>query len=363
MVGSSVVQRPRPEAIDVHAHVMPWPLLQGLARCGLADLAGADERVVRLAPEVSGLPAGAPIPFPTEQYDLAARVAAMDARGVHVEALSAPPFLFAAAATDDDFACDLARRSNDALAEFVGQAPERFVGLGTAPVGRPGAAGEARRCLDELHFVGVTLGTAGGGRELDDPINEALWAFLAERRAFAFLHPSGASSSERLASYHLYQLLGYPSETALAVARLVFGGVLERHSLTLCLAHGGGAIRALAPRLDLGWARKSVARTTPEPPSAYLDRLCYDTAVFDTVALRRLIEDVGAERVLLGTDEPFDLADHTPCATIEALALDPEAEAAILGGNARRLLRLPGRRREGQGKPRPYEKGGPAIPA
>jgi aminocarboxymuconate-semialdehyde decarboxylase len=332
--------RTEPEAIDVHAHAMPRPLLEQLARDGHADLSDANQGILRLAPDVCGLKAGAPIPFPPEQHDVDARLAAMDELGVHIHAVSAPPFLFAASAPDDAFALDLTRRSNEALAAYVAQAPDRLVGLGTVPVGRPGAAEVAAFCLDSLGFAGATLGSAGGGRELDDQINEELWAILAERQVFALLHPSGASSPARLADHHLFQLLGYPLETTLAVARLIFGGVLDRHRLTLCLAHGGGGLASLAGRLDLGWERKAAARTTIEPPSVYLRRLWYDTAVFKTQVLRRLVEDMGAERILLGTDAPFDLADRDPRATVAALRLPAGDEAAILGHNARRLLRL-----------------------
>ncbi|MFC7645548.1 amidohydrolase family protein [Streptosporangium lutulentum] len=125
--------------------------------------------------------------------------------------------------------------------------PERLVALATVPIGIEGAAQEAARCVEELGMAGVTIGTFGGGRELDDPINEPVWAFLSERQTFCFVHPSRTSSPERLRDYHLAQLLGYPAETALAVARLIFGGVLDRHRPVLCLAHGGGCLTGLAP--------------------------------------------------------------------------------------------------------------------
>ena len=137
------------------------------------------------------------------------------------------------------------------------------------------------------------------------------------------------------------QLVGYPAETAIAIARMVFSGTLERHPIHLCLAHGGGCLPALRGRMDMGWERKEVARTTPLPPSAYADRLYYDTAVFNTTLLRRLVEDVGAEHVMMGTDHPFELADFTPVQTVEALELDEAATRAILWDNAASLLGLP----------------------
>lgn len=327
-----------PFVMDVHAHALPLPLLEVLERNGLADLSGRADLRLGLDPALCGLPPGAQIPLPTEQYDLTERLAAMTASGVDTQAVSAPPFLFASDSPDERLAMDVARRSNDALAEFVAGGDGRLAGLATVPVGLAGAAEELRRCQDELGFVGVTAGTFGAGRELDDPVNEDLWAELERRQTFVLLHPSKVSSPPRLASYHLVQLLGYPVETALATARLVFGGVLDRYDVVLCLAHGGGCLPAVGPRLDLGWRRKEVARVSTEPPTHYLDRLYYDTAVFDRVALRRLVEDMGSGQVLLGTDAPFDLADREPLASVRDLGLAEDDRHAILGGNAARLL-------------------------
>jgi aminocarboxymuconate-semialdehyde decarboxylase len=255
--------------------------------------------------------------------------------------VSLPPFLFCSTAEDEAFAAGIVRQGNDELASYVAEAPDRLCGLGSVPLGWPGAAEEARRALDELGMAGVAVGSRGGGRDLDDPVNDDLWALLSERRRFVFLHPSGVPDPHRQSDYWLPQLVGYPMETALAVARLVFGRVLERFPLHLCLAHGGGCLPALRGRLDMGWDRKAVARTTAVPPSAFTDRLFYDTAVFSPVLLRRLVEDVGADHVLLGTDFPFELADRTPLDTVRSLGLDDADAHRILRENAAGLLGLP----------------------
>jgi aminocarboxymuconate-semialdehyde decarboxylase len=143
-----------------------------------------------------------------------------------------------------------------------------------------------------------------------------------------------------MGEYWLPQLVGYPTETALATARLVFGGVLDRHQLCLCLAHGGGCLPSLRGRLDLGWTRKEQAHTTRRLPSEHLDQLYYDTAVFSTSQLRHLVEGVGAGHVLVGTDYPFDLSDPDPVATVRAVAADPAEEQLLLCGTAARLLGL-----------------------
>jgi aminocarboxymuconate-semialdehyde decarboxylase len=329
------------DALDVHAHAMPLPLLQRLADRGLADLAEVPTGIVRLDPRVSGVGPRAPLPLARSMYDVDVRLSEMDEVGVHRHAVSLPPFLFASTADDGQLATDVVAQGNEELATYVADAPDRLLGLGSVPLGWPGAAEEARRALDDLGMAGIAIGSRGGGRDLDDPVNDDLWALLSERRTFLFLHPSGIPDPHRQKDFWLPQLVGYPMETALAVARLVFGRVLERFPLTLCLAHGGGCLPSLRGRLDMGWDRKEVARTTSLPPSRFTDQLYYDTAVFSPVLLRRLVEDVGADHVLLGTDHPFELGDRAPLETVRVLGPDEADERRILRDNAAGLLGLP----------------------
>ncbi|MFG2583052.1 amidohydrolase family protein [Streptomyces malaysiensis] len=324
--------------IDVHTHAAPTPLLTWLAGHGLADMSEVGRDVVRLSPEISGVAEGTPIPLHRSQYDVAHRLADMDRMGVYRQVVSLPPFFTCSGAADPGLVREVVGRGNEALAAFAGRGEGRLLALGTVPLGIPEGVAEARRCLDELNCAGVAIGSYGAGRDLDDPVHEPLWEFLAERGTFVFLHPNAVSGGARLGSYWLPQLVGYPAETALAVSRLVFGGVLERHALTLCLAHGGGCLPALEGRLDLGWRRKDVARTVPLPPSEYLRRLYVDSAIFSPRLLERLIEDFGAGQVLLGTDYPFELADTEPAATLAGLAITPADRERVGSANARRLL-------------------------
>jgi aminocarboxymuconate-semialdehyde decarboxylase len=328
-------------ALDVHAHAMPLPLLQRLADLHLADLEDVPNGVVRLDPRVSGVPPRAPLPLARSQYDVDARIAEMNETGVHRHAVSLPPFLFCSTSDQPGFATDILARGNDELATYVADSPDRLLGLGSVPLGWPDAADEARRALDELGLAGIAIGTRGGGHDLDHPVNDELWSLLGARRTFVFLHPSGVPDPHRQTDFWLPQLVGYPLETALAVARLVFGRVLERFPLNLCLAHGGGCLPSLRGRLDMGWQRKDVARTTAVKPSELTDRLYYDTAVFSATLLRRLVEDVGADHVMLGTDHPFELADRAPLETVHTLGLDRASRRAILWDNAAGLLGLP----------------------
>lgn len=335
---------PATTVLDVHAHVMPLQVLKRLEEQGRADLSAMSANRVMIDEEISGVAAGNVIPLAPEQYDAHRRREARVSAGVTAEAVSIPPFLFASQSTNPDVVMDLARLCNDTLREYVANAGDGVMPLYSIPVGHPDAAVEARRCMEELDGAGVTIGTFGLGLELDAPQNEDLWSYLAENHVFTSLHPSRAPGAERLRDYHLLQLFGYPVETALAASRLVFSGVLDRHELNVCLAHGGGCLLGVAPRLDLGWRRKQVARTTKIPPREYLERFYYDTAVFDHGALQQLVTEVGVDRVLLGTDFPFDLADTDPVPAVMALELGDEKTGQILFRNAERILRVPGHR-------------------
>jgi len=327
-------------AIDVHTHAMPMPLLRWLAELGLADLSGAVDEIVRLDSRVSGVGDRVPLPLARSQHDVGTRLAEMDEAGISHHAVSMPPFLFCSTADDGSLVTEVVARGNDELAAYVADGQDRLIALGSVPVGWPGAVALAKRCLDDLQMGGIAIGSRGAGRDLDDPVNDELWELLAERRAFVFLHPSGVPDAHRQRDFYLAQLAGYPMETALAVARLVFGRVLERFELTLCLAHGGGCLPAIRGRLDMGWRNKEVARTTAEPPSVYASRLYYDTAVFSPVLLRRLVQDVGASHVLLGSDHPFELRDPNPLSSVAAADLSAAEQDAIVWGNAAGLLGL-----------------------
>ncbi|MDO5499150.1 MAG: amidohydrolase family protein [Propionibacteriaceae bacterium] len=324
--------------VDVHAHAMPLALLQWLASEGLADLSRVEtDNVVIIDPRVSGVGPGAPLPLPRSMYDNDLRLREMDAQGVTHQAISLPPFLMGSACDDQDLVVELVRRGNNALAELVAGS-ERLLGLVGVPLGFVDGVREVRRGLDDLGMPGAAIGSQGGGKDLDDETNTPVWQLLSQRSVFTFLHPSAVPAPARMTDFWGPQVLGYPMETAIAAARMIFSGRLEAHPFPLCLAHGGGCVPSVRPRLQMGWERKAVAKTTQRPPRDLFNELYFDTAVFDPTALQRLIEDVGADQVLVGTDYPFDLADRDPVASVGEVNLGGGAREAILGRTAARLL-------------------------
>jgi aminocarboxymuconate-semialdehyde decarboxylase len=265
----------------------------------------------------------------------------MDARGVALHALSLmPPMVYWA---DADLGLRLARVVNDAIAAAVRAHPDRLVGLATLPLQAPAAAAaEAGRAVTELGLRGVYLGTNVRGTDLDDGSLAPVFGRVAELGVPVFLHPLNVLGGGRVGAYYLHNLLGNPFDTAVAAARLIFGGVLDRYpSLRVCLAHAGGAFPYLVGRLDRGYRVRRECRHLPRPPSAYVDRLYFDTIAHSPDALRYLIGLVGAERVMLGSDYCFDMGLEDPVSALAAVQpLSPEDRARILGGNARRLLGL-----------------------
>jgi aminocarboxymuconate-semialdehyde decarboxylase len=223
--------------------------------------------------------------------------------------------------------------------------------LNSGMAGRPALATvplqDGRAAAAELHwalgqgFLGVEIGTNAAGRELSDSGLEPFWAACAEARTPVFFHPANTIPTPRVASFYLNNLAANPLDTTLAVAQLIFGGVLDRHpDLTLILAHGGGYWPYQFGRFDRGYVVRPECRTPARPPRAYLRAFYYDTVVHSAEALRYLIGLVGADRVVLGTDLPFDMGDPEPLATLDRAGVSASDRQAIAHGNAAALFRI-----------------------
>jgi len=236
----------------------------------------------------------------------------------------------------------LARIVNDALAEATRAYPDRFMGLATLPLQDPEAAvTEAEHAVTELGCRGIYLGTNVRGKELADPSFQPVFERIHALGAPIFLHPLNVIGSQRLTSYYLHNLLGNPFDTAVAAANLIFSGLLDRFpKLNICLPHAGGAFPYLIGRLNHGWKVRQECKALKRPPSSYLRRFTYDTISHAPESLRYLINLVGADRVMLGSDYCFDMGYERPVKAVTALKLSRNDEEKILGGNAARMLRL-----------------------
>ncbi|MER6223026.1 amidohydrolase family protein [Streptomyces sp900105755] len=270
--------------------------------------------------------------------ELDTRLADLDAMGVDLQVVGPMPMHHYWAGPG--LAVRLARTVNEAVAAHCAAAPGRLYGLGTVPLQHPDlAVALLDKAVTELGLYGISVSTTVGSRELADPAHDDVWLKAEELGAVVFVHPWGCSLGDRLASNYLGNTVGQPTETTVALSHLIFTGVLDRFPrLKLVAAHGGGYLPTYIGRSDHAWRVRPDARGCAEPPSAYLRRMWFDALVYTPRALRHLVEEAGADRVVLGTDHPFDMGVTDPVARLDAAGLDPAARAAIAGGNALDLL-------------------------
>ncbi|NRQ38924.1 amidohydrolase [Nonomuraea sp. NN258] len=322
--------------VDVHAHVLLPDIEQAVAGHPGHD-AHRELDARRNGPDalaVSGAMIGERIGPLTRVAD---RLAAMDAAGVDAQIVSPSPSHFHYWA-GPELAAEVCRLAAEKVAEHVAEAPDRLHGLGLVPLQHPALLTGALDHALGLGLKGVEISSHAPGRELSDPAYEPFWAHAATTGAVVFLHPFGCTLDERLDRWYLSNILGQPVENAVALSHLIFGGVLDRHpGLKLLAAHGGGYLPYHLGRADHGWRVRPDARGCAREPSSYLRDLHFDSLTHDPAALRELVRVAGPERVLLGSDFPFDMGEADPVAALRAAGLDT---AAVRGGNAARLFDL-----------------------
>jgi aminocarboxymuconate-semialdehyde decarboxylase len=271
------------------------------------------------------------------------RIEDMDRLGIDRQALSPPPVMFcywAEARANEAFA----RLQNDNVAAVVARHPARFVGMATVPLQEPDrAVKELRYCRERLGLRAVEIGSCPAGRDFDDPALFPFFEACAALDMAVFVHPANPlAGQERLTKYYFPLIVGNPLETALAASKLIYGGVLERlAALRVCFAHGGGAFPFTLARLDHGWkVRPEGPAAIPRPPREYARRLYFDSLTLSAANLRFLVEQFGAERVVIGSDYPFDMGSDDPVHAVGEAGLPPAAREQIEGQTAVRFLGL-----------------------
>jgi aminocarboxymuconate-semialdehyde decarboxylase len=326
------------KTIDMHTHVLADATVKLMQKeipsLGLKMAPyDADNAVC----EVAGV---AYRPFPRGGHDIERRFKDMDAAEAEVHLLSAAPqtWLYGQEVAVGVTASAI---QNDEIARHVKEHPERFSGIATLPMQAPDkAADELRRAMRKLGLHGAMIGSNIGGKNLDDPSFEPLWTAAEELDAFMMIHPGNVAGADRLRSYYLGNLIGNPLDTTIAGACLIFGGVLERHpKLNFIMSHGGGFIPYQGGRWVHGW------EVRPEPkvhvkhsPAPYLDRFLYDTILHAQAPLEFLISSVGANRVFLGSDYPYDMGTGECVRQVRAANISAADRDIILGGHAAKIL-------------------------
>jgi aminocarboxymuconate-semialdehyde decarboxylase len=273
------------------------------------------------------------------------RIKDMDRMGVDIQAVCPAPYHYFYF-TEAGYGAELAREVNEGIASLVAQHPDRFVGMGSVPLQNAElAVQELEYAVKKLGLKGVEINTNVNGMNLTDPRLglEKFFAKANELGVVVFMHPLGFTQGERLTNHYFNNVIGNPLDTTLAVSHLIFDGVVARHpKIKFIAAHGGGFIAHYWARMDHAWRARPDCRTViKKKPSSYLEKFYFDTITFDPRMLKQLIDRYGAERVLLGTDYPYDMGEDDPRGLVAAVnRLSAHDRHLIEGGNAMKLFKI-----------------------
>lgn len=244
---------------------------------------------------------------------------------------------------DEELQSALSRAQNEDIAALVAQDLAHFAGIGTLPMRFPvRAVEEAVHAVEQLGLRGFQIDTRVENLELSDAAFNPLYARLAKLRVPLFIHPLGFSHGQRLGDFFMVNSVGQPIEETIAISHFIMGGILDRHpDLDVIIAHGGGFYPFYAARMDHAWrVRPEVRRLTTDAPSTYLKRLWFDTCVFSADLIDNLVKTVGVDRVMMGSDYPFDMGDPDPVGLVNNAKLSETDRQKVLFGNASRLFKI-----------------------
>jgi aminocarboxymuconate-semialdehyde decarboxylase len=335
-----LARRPSSPTIDIHAHIVVPQAAKlakphvDISRIPLAHFADATSKEINAQQEQD---------VGEVMTTIDRRLRDLDSMGIDIQVVAPAPGQNYYT-VDAKIAEQAHRLANDGVAEYCSRKPDRFVGLGVVTLQEPEiAVRELDYIMNHLKLRGVEILTNVDGQELSDEKFRPFFAKAEALGAFIMMHPNGFTHGDRLTHYYLNNVLGNPLETTLALHNLIFSGTLARFpELKLMAVHGGGYLPGYSGRIDHAWgARKDSHADLPLPPTTYLRQVYLDTVVFSYHQLAYLIDVFGPDRILMGTDYPFDMAEYNPVGHIAGVAgMDELTLAQIAGGNAIRVLGL-----------------------
>ena len=324
--------------IDAHAHFVPQALID--------DLVGQKHpaRSVKVTVENGGVRLAfgsndAKRPIPRGMETAEARRKWLAAHGIDRQVVGGWLDMFGYDLPVDE-AADWSRFLNEHMLAATRKLPF-FIPLATVPMQSGRLAGEILEQALDAGFHGAMIGTQpkGAAGVLDDPDLDAFWQVASARKATLFVHPTFGARDDRLRAYGLVSAVGRVTDTSIAIARLLYSGHLVRYpGVNLVISHGGAALPMMLGRLRQSFA---TAPAENSDPVQGFRRLYVDSIVYDARTVRFIADMLGADRVLMGTDLPFAIAEPEPIKLIDAAGFAPGERAAILGGTAASLFRVP----------------------
>ena len=323
--------------VDIHAHWYPEEWLRVFQKDGAAEGASLEKRDGKYHLKAKHI---------TNAFDerfvvVDERVKAMDQRRIDVHCLSlTTPMVYWAS---PGLALALSQAFNDAASAAHRKHPQRLLGFAMVPMQAPEmAVKELERAAKLPGMKGMYLATNVNGEELDEKKFWDVYAKCEELGWPIFLHPVDTIGGDRTKKYYLKNLCGNPYDTGIAVAHLIFGGVMDRFpKLEVNLPHAGGTFPSLIGRWEHGRKLRPELKHMKNPVDSYLKRFTYDTIGHDDRINENLVRLVGADRVTLGSDYCFDMGLDDPLATVNRIpGLSEKQKQDIAGGNALKLLKL-----------------------
>ena len=322
---------------DMHSHFIPQEFVDAIAKPGSvwqAKLVKKEGQPWILHDQGYGYPLAPGF------HDTAARLADMARTKLDMAAVSASPTIFYYYA-DAKLALEVAKMTNNGIFGLTREYPDKFVGMGTLPMQDVDLAiKELRRCVQDLGFRSIQIGSNVQGVQFDDPSYLRFFKECEALEVFVFFHPYYVGTKEMFTKYYLTNLYGNPLDTAMCVASLIFGGVLENcPKLKVGFTHGGGFFPYQLGRLKHGYEVRNEPKVNGvKSPEKYVHQLYFDTIVFLDKQLRFLIDMAGADHVMLGTDYAFDMAEFAPVDFVRGAGLTASQLKTVLTENACRIF-------------------------
>ena len=271
-----------------------------------------------------------------------ARIEDMDLQGIDMQVLSiTPPQYYYW--LDAETAPKVIHLQHERFAEIIRRYPDRFAAVANIPMDHPELAVEVmREARENYGFHGFEINGDVNGGDYDDRRYDVIWEAAEELEMTMILHPQGFTHGQRMDDYYLINVVCMPLASTVAVSRMILGGVWERYpDLRMVVVHGGGYLPFYYARTDHAYGvRPEMRKHITQLPSQYLHKLYFDTAVFKPEMVRYLVDEFGADHVLMGTDYPFDMGPTDPLAFLADVQLTEAERQLIVGGNAARLLKI-----------------------